>query len=201
MTNSATQAATDLVYCPGAAASVWWLQEVKMKNAFTVCVLLVLSGSILSAQWTTCSQTTLRGTYVGVHNGMTTVATAIPGGPTLPPFPFEMVSRTTFDGRGGGTGVITANFYGIVSKGTYTDFTYEVAADCTVKLKFTVQSPAIPGLFPAMVIGPNQHEGLTTLDGDEVYLVSVAATPDGQGHVDQMARTRLKRVRFTSWTQ
>jgi hypothetical protein len=131
---------------------------------------------------------------------MTTSPIAIPGGPTLPPFAFEMVSWNSFDGRGNGTGTITANFFGIVSKGKYTNFKYEVNSDCTVKMTFTVVSPAVPGLLPPMVTGPSQHEGVVTMDGDTVYLVSVAATADGQGQVQEMARTVLKRV-SSPWMQ
>jgi hypothetical protein len=165
-----------------------------MQRTILVCALVALASSVGTAQSVFCSERTVRGVYAGTHSGMTTVPTTIPGGPTLPPFAFEMVSWNSFDGRGNGSGTITANFFGIVSKGKYSNFTYQVNSDCTVRMTFTVESPAVPGLLPAMVTGPNQHEGVVTMDGDEIHLVSVAATADGQGQVQQMARTTLKRV-------
>ena len=163
-----------------------------MKNALSFAAVASLACTAALAQ-PTCSTGTLRGVYVGIHSGSTTVPTVMPGGPTLPPFTFEMVSRNTYDGRGGGSGTITANFFGIVSKGTISKISYTVNDDCTVKITQTISSPAVPGLLPAMSVS-SQHEGIIRFDGEEVYLVSVAVNASGQGNVEQMARTVLKRV-------
>jgi len=147
----------------------------------------------------TCSLQTLRGGYVGTHTGSSLIPITLPDGTTLPPAPYEMLSRLSFDGQGHATGTFIGILYGLAIKGTYNDFTYEVNADCTVKLKFTAASPGIPGVMPPLAI-PACHEGVVLWDGTEAHLVGqTACTPDGQGPVPEMVRTVLKRIGLPWW--
>jgi hypothetical protein len=146
-----------------------------------------------------CSAQTLRGAYVGTHTGSSVVTITLPNGTKLAPAPYEMLSLIVFDGQGHATGTLTGILYGVALKGTYSDFTYEVNADCTVKLKFTTVSAGIPGVMPPLVI-PACHEGVVLWPGDEAYLIGqTACTPDGQGPVLEMVRTVLKRIGPASW--
>jgi len=143
-----------------------------MKHDIARTTLRVLSFAMLlaglapagRAQSTSCSLSTLKGTYS--VQGQVTVVAQLPGFPA-PPFPFAEVAIDFIDGAGNISGNFTANVDGAVISGTVAG-TYTVNLDCTGTISL-LTNLGIPVNESFLVL---RNGGLRLVDTDTYIVIT-----------------------------
>lgn len=158
----------------------------RLASPILTVVLLAGSGSELFAQ-RQCSSAAVRGVYAVVHEGWVDPAKIFPPMPRAPPaeptlVPLRGVSRFVADGRGGGSGQITASIGGVAMTLEYVDLHDEVKPDCRAEVSFALGGPGLPG-----PIFQQKHACIVELSGQES--VCTLASPPGSA-----VNTTLERI-------
>ena len=156
------------------------------KSLFLSAILMLGGGSELLAQGE-CSKGAARGVYAATHEGWVDPSTIFPASEEAPPeasmpVPFRGVSRVVLDGRGGGSGQITASIGGVVMTLQYVNLRTEVNPDCSGVAAFALGGPGLPG-----PIFQQEQACVVTLLGEEI--VCTLASPAGNA-----TNTTLKRI-------
>jgi hypothetical protein len=108
-------------------------------GAFALLLPLTLAGAgnalAADAGAATCSEATLRGTYLFAHEGFTVSGTGRG--------PFAIAGQDVFDGHGNQRGVITVSANGKITRFIHDAGKYTVNPDCIGSIHFSGGRPAI----------------------------------------------------------